>query len=1016
MEVEDVQPSHLPETDFEKNPRYGLENERRYHDEPASKKKVLDNAANLDPDFLLESVDANHGAPVIDHKGNVLGGNGRTMSIRHAYEKFPDRAQRYRQALREHAEELGFSAADVDAMRRPILVRQLDNDYDAQTRQQLVSALNDTFTDSKNARTSSKSRGEHFSQKTLESLASGLSEADSLRQYFDLPESAQTVELLISDGVIKTTERNACLGADGLLNPDGKRIVEEALRGRIARTYEALATLPGPVVAKIDAVIPHLLIAENCGSKWDMTRHMRDAIDLLAEHKASGNIAPEIFLSQMDMFKGNTPRDRYSLAAQCLFQMVLGMKKKEFAKAVEGYANQAKISPEAGGIPGVAMKPEIAREAFFKIPRNEGGNKSAVTPENTGLPETEQPSAPEKQRSDHPSQSPGTFGTIDAPDTVALAAHFSEAFLSGKTFGAIIEARREAGSLLGGTVRPATEAAKAVDEAVELGVTLSARRTVAAMRERHAGDTEIYRALVDLYQRQPRLNVRTSTSIAQQAYSTPAPIAFLASRLAGIDSGTRVFEPTAGNGMLLLEASPDRAAVNELNPDRASRLRSQGFEVTERDAVDFRPEDPVDVVIANPPFGRVKDAGRQTREFSVNGLTTKELDHAIVARALESLKQGGRAVLIIGGKQGNDASRSKKYRAADQVRFWGWLFERYRVLEHFCVDGKLYERQGAGYPIDVIVLENSGTSAGRPFPGAALPRVYTSFNALEEVLHGQVVDTAERKSGSDGTDTGRTGDGANQQRGRSDRPADAAGSEADRGSVRSGGNAGADGARSGERLDSGVRNDRPATAGGSRLQRSERPAPESGNDVSADAEGGRAGGERQTDVAADSQRGNAGKRGGRDDAGRLGQHRDGGDVRSELGVTPPQQSDDRPRAADRPKSTVFQVAYEPASAMQGMGTLVPRNMATAARQAMTALEKRHGSIDRYVAGQLGYPEKDLGKYFAAEQVDALGMAISNIADGSGFIIGDQTGIGKGRVNAGIIRWQSVRATSQSLSP
>ena len=526
----------------------------------------------------------------------------------------------------------------------------------------------------------------------------------------------------------------------------------------------------------------------------------------------------------------------------------------------------------------------------------------------------------------------GAFGTIDAPDTVALAAHFSEAFLSGKKFGAIIEARREAGSLLGGTVRPATEAAKAVDEAVELGVTLAARRTVAAMRERHAGDTDIYRALVDLYQRQPRLNVRTSTSIAQQAYSTPAPIAFLASRLAGIDSGTRVFEPTAGNGMLLLEASPDRAAVNELNPDRASRLRSQGFEVTERDAVDFRPEDPVDVVIANPPFGRVKGADRQTREFSVNGLTTKELDHAIVARALESLKQGGRAVLIIGGKQGNDASRSKKYRAADQVRFWGWLFERYRVLEHFCVDGKLYERQGAGYPIDVIVLENSGTSAGRPFPGAALPRVYTSFNALEEVLHGQVVDTAERKSGSDGTDTGRTGDGANQQRGRSDRPADAAGSEADRGSVRSGGNAGADGARSGERLDSGVRNDRPATAGGSRLQGSERPAPESGDGVSADAESGRTGGERQADVAADSQRGDAGKRGGRDDTGRLGQHRDGGDVRSELGVTPPQQSDDRPRAADRPKSTVFQVAYEPASAMQGMGTLVPRNMATAARQ------------------------------------------------------------------------------------
>lgn len=90
--------------------------------------------------------------------------------------------------------------------------------------------------------------------------------------------------------------------------------------------------------------------------------------------------------------------------------------------------------------------------------------------------------------------------------------------------------------------------------------------------------------------------------------------------------------------------------------------------------------------------------------------------------------------------------------------------------------------------------------------------------------------------------------------------------------------------------------------------------------------------------------------------------------------------------------------------MQSMGTLVPKNMATAARQALAGIEKRHGGIDQYVADQLGYPAAELGNYFAAEQVDALGMAISNIADGSGFIIGDQTGIGKGRVNAGIIRW------------
>ena len=599
-----------------------------------------------------------------------------------------------------------------------------------------------------------------------------------------------------------------------------------------------------------------------------------------------------------------------------------------------------------------------------------------------------------------------SYGTVDKPDTIALAHHFSAAFLTGRKFGTIVEARREAASLLGGAVRPATETAKAVDEAIELGVTLAARKTVAEMRERRENDTAIYRALVDLYQRQPRLSVRTSTSVAQQAYSTPAPIAFLASRLAGIDTGTKVFEPTAGNGMLLMEAAPKNTTANELNADRAERLRSQGFTVSERDAVDYAPSG-MDVVIANPPFGRVKDAGRQTKEFSANGLTTKELDHAIVARALSSLKQDGRAVLIIGGKKGDDDSRSKKYRAADQVHFWGWLFEHYRVLDHFSVDGKLYERQGAGYPIDIVVLENSGPSRGRVFPGAALPRHYTSFGDLEEVLHGQVVDAAERTPGADGPDTGRVGDGPDSQSGRIDRAADAEIADADRGRVRSGRDAGTDGARSGKRLDPRVRDDRSAETGGGRILGSERPAGESGNDVSADTEGGRAGGTGQSDLAADGHRRDTGERRGRDDAGRVGELGDSGDVRPELGVSSParqQKTGHKPAAAQKPKATEFQVAYEPASSMQSMGTLVPKNMATAARQALADLEKRHGGIDQYVADHLGYPAAELGNYFAAEQVDALGMAISNIADGSGFIIGDQTGIGKGRVNAGIIRW------------
>ena len=393
VEAGGVLASHLPEAGFQKTPGYALENERRYHDEPASQRKVRENAANLDPAFLLESVDANHGAPVIDRQGNVLGGNGRAMSVRLAYENFPQRAAAYREALRGAARRLGLDPARVDGMERPVLVRRLERDLGPEERQKLVSALNDTFTDSKNSRASGKSRGDRLSHRTLEALASGMAEADSLRQYFDDPASAGVVDLLIRDGVIQKTERNAYVGADGLLNPDGKRVVEEALRGRVARSYEALAALPGPVLAKIDAAIPHLLIAEGVGGTWDITRHMRDAIDLLMEFRASGEKVPETFLGRVDMLKGSAPTERYSQAARALFRMAMGMPKAAFAGAFARYAGHAKASPEAGGIPGVALTQEQAAREFLGI-EPETGKEERKAAAKAGALNKEPPEAP----------------------------------------------------------------------------------------------------------------------------------------------------------------------------------------------------------------------------------------------------------------------------------------------------------------------------------------------------------------------------------------------------------------------------------------------------------------------------------------------------------------------------------------------------------------------------------------------------------------------------------------------
>ncbi|MGK7891785.1 MAG: strawberry notch C-terminal domain-containing protein [Leptolyngbyaceae cyanobacterium] len=103
-----------------------------------------------------------------------------------------------------------------------------------------------------------------------------------------------------------------------------------------------------------------------------------------------------------------------------------------------------------------------------------------------------------------------------------------------------------------------------------------------------------------------------------------------------------------------------------------------------------------------------------------------------------------------------------------------------------------------------------------------------------------------------------------------------------------------------------------------------------------------------------------------------------------------------------------QIPYQPKSKGTSTETLIPYNMASSAQAALDQFEHQHGEIDEYLAERLGYASvRELHQYFSAEQVDAAALAISNLEQGTGFIIGDQTGVGKGRVCASIMRYARI---------
>lgn len=510
---------------------------------------------------------------------------------------------------------------------------------------------------------------------------------------------------------------------------------------------------------------------------------------------------------------------------------------------------------------------------------------------------------------------------------------------------------------------PSQARLKQAQEDLEAAIVVESRRQIT--QSAGQSDRAVFDKLVALYNAQPNLNIRTSTSVENQAYSTPAPLAYLSARLADIGKDTAVYEPTAGNGMLLITADPKNATANELDTQRYENLKAQGIDAMQGDALTIVESGAVteksqDAVITNPPFGSVKDQDGKATKVAVDGYKIGKIDHLIAAEALRTLKDDGKATLIIG------ADKVAGGVSTDDRIFFNWLYSHYNVTSHFEMDGKLYARQGAGWPVRVISINGRAeSSAVSPKPGT-VQRV----NAWEQVYEQFEQSMVSQNQGIERSPAGRA-DGAGPAA-VDGGPAAAAGGKAGRADQKRTPRGRAAGDVAGERA--GAAGDQPASAPG------------------AMAEG--AGGQRRDDGAAGQDRlepgsaaqGPAGDAAGADQSAR----------------TP---RTDRVNQLTQAENA-FQAKYTPTSERKDEGVLIPVNMAQPLNEAMAGLEDAVGDIDDFARKELGYKSvAELHDALMGLQVDSVAMAIHNIkSKGKGTIIADQTGIGKGRQAAAIIRW------------
>lgn len=516
----------------------------------------------------------------------------------------------------------------------------------------------------------------------------------------------------------------------------------------------------------------------------------------------------------------------------------------------------------------------------------------------------------------------------------------------------------------------------------ELAETAIVKRARGIASSESTNDAVKFERIKTLYENQPSLNQRDSERVMKQQYSTPAPYAFLADMYVKgngkvIDSA---LEPSAGNGMLTIGLPMDKVHVNDIDAQRLANLRRQGFKnVTSQDGTQPFADKDVDVVVTNPPFGSATP-----KEY--DGYKISSLEGQMAINALESMKGDGRAAIIIGGN--TEYAKNGSLKPKDKA-FLGYLYSHYNVEDVINVDGGLYAKQGTSYPTRMILINGRrlNENAFPPVKDKARAETVKDYDELYKRIEDDIL-RGERMDSSIGEET-RSAQPELDQQGAAGAPKEG---------VRAGERGGSkpDGKRESDVSDtssvSGTHDDLEN-------QRGTEPREDgrlSGGDTGTDGTGTEPSQSEGATAGTNGQRGAGSGGTGRNDtqpsADEPASTGSGSGPRGQL-----QRVDKSVRGLSTEK-----VTYTPKS---GNPFTLKAVMPADQQEAVNKNLEKLGDADQFLVDELGYNDKDdLYSHLAAEQVDSVALALQQAKKGNAFIIGDMTGIGKGRQAASLIRY------------
>ena len=684
-----LQPSHI--AGFE-NPLHFLPDAQprnRAMSESGANVPIL-MAEKLRPAEISEGSTAYSGSPIINERGEVIQGNGRAFALRYYWEELQNDPKGYKKYLVENAGMFGFDRYpskiylkekirdDFDSsfiyvlgnrqtygVMKPVLVRVVQcSDDEAIILGQYKQADLEAVTTKSN---DVKSKVGLVSQKVQDDILRNVfpDDANETDTLSDLIRKSNVSSLLVRNKIFRSDEftENYLSQRTGELNSDGVRLISELIVGLIFKgadtnTPELFRQLPDRVQTGIAKSAKYILGSD---AKNDISSAVAKAIrgtDTYLQFKDLGN-GFSSWVNQNTIF-GKSPRDEYAK-----FEL-------DLIKLFGDAKTQSEIVNYFKRLYYLTTDEKQEGLSFDNKPLHKAQNLATAI---TAVSDKKKAQTVEEQEQNYVNQL-----LIDLVQNRKYNKVSLEKLAS--TFG--------------------IDKSIHIKELTELAIVLRSR-SIASKNK--LSIQEKYKDIVALYYQQPISGLRTSDSILLQQYSTPSPLAYLMGLYCGLNQISKTpgvyYEPSAGNGILTIAAhNPSQFDVNELSSYRNSLLRRQGFNsVTQLDAsIENRANHKkYKAVITNPPFGSLDE------KIKFDGYAIGNLDQKMALLALQSMRDDGKAAIIIGGNTVWD--KAGRIQGGKNRIFMSYLHQFYHVDDVINIDSKkLYSRQGTGFDVRIILV------------------------------------------------------------------------------------------------------------------------------------------------------------------------------------------------------------------------------------------------------------------------------------------------------------------------